>query len=698
MRKFVNVRLPVLIALSLCCGIALGIVLYFYNLSAGWIALSVIPAAIIFTIWYFKKKKIVKPSVFVLLPLILFIGGALNSFYSLQRFAHTEVESAHNYEVCGTVIEKGITENGEYIIINNITIDGNEIDGKAYVYLSSTYGELCDVGYGVEFYSSLQKVEPFQYGELNSYADENIKYRASVFSGLQSTYGYSFLGSIRANIGNALFNNLHEESAAISYAMLTGNTKLAESESIQSFRYGGVAHIFAVSGLHIGIVFAIVSYILNKLKINKYISAIICITCLLFYTAVCGFSLSAMRATIMCAVSTISKLAVERYDGLNSVAVAVIIILSFSPLSLLSVGFQLSVGAVCGIFSLSKYIAKGLRRIKIPNLIRLAIGISIGAQLGTMPILLANFGYISGAGLLLNLLVLPILSAMFVVMFIATLISTIIPGIASFIIPYAAKPLELTISIFTSAGFEKALISGFGAGAFAPLYFIGILAINDKINLKFVPRMVALGCTIIALTSYVLIRTYSPFSGYNIIISAYGSGGEVIIKSTQGTVLIVTDEVGSARLESMLNRNYCSKIDTLIILGYDDLSAYANLGIDCDNIYICDRFPQVQPYGDLLINYVSNFSVYGVEYTLYDQNTLLADVDGIKIGICAVTNTQILSCDILVSDTQNQLADCEFEVYFNNRLGTLNIFDCGDIIFKIKDGNYRLINAIPPKR
>lgn len=689
MKKFVNARFPVITALSLCIGIALGIILFYYNLSSGWIALTLVPASIIFGIWAIVNKNITKPALFVGIPLILFICGALNSFYSIDRFTRTEVEPVTEYAVHGTVIEKGFATNGEYIIINNLSVDGNKIDGKAYIYLSSTYGELCDVGYSVDFYGILEKFEPFSYGELNSYTEENIKYRSSVYAGLQSTYGFSFFGSIRAGIGNTLFNNLNEEAAAISYAMITGNTKLAESDSLQSFRYGGVAHIFAVSGLHIGIIFAIAGFVLKKLRVSGKVSAIIRLSLILFYTAICGFALSALRATIMCAVSMLARLAQKRYDGLNALAVAVIIILSISPLSLFSVGFQLSVCAVGGITCLSKCIERALTKIKTPKSISSAVGISFGAQIGTMPILLSSFGYISGAGLILNLIILPALSAMFVMMFVAAILCTVIPPFASVIMPFAALPLNFTISVFTGAGFEKALISGFGAGAFVPLYFIGVLSLSDKINLKLIQRIISLGCSLIILASYVLIRTYSPFSGYHVIISAYARGGEVLFKSSQGNVLILTDDVYTARLDSMLNRNYCSDIDAIIIIGEDDISLYADLGINCKNIYVCDRFPQIQPYGDdLQINYVSDFSVYGVHCTYLDQNTLLAKADGVTFGIGGGDEPQLLSCDIYVSDTINKYVDCEAKVYFNNRYGALNVFDCGDIIFKIADGKY----------
>ena len=373
MKKFVNVRIPVIIALALCAGIALGITLYFYNLSLGWIALSLVPAALIFGILFAIKRNIVKPAVLVILPLFLFLGGALNAWYALARFDYSEVNTQKEYAVQGVVREKGETASGEYIIIGNITADGKKIGGKAYVYLSPTYGEWCEVGYKVSFRATLEKSKSFQYGELNGYTEENVKYRTSVFAGLKSTYGYSFFGSIRSSLRNNLFASLDSETAAVSYAMLTGNTQAISEESLESFRYGGVAHVFAVSGLHIGLIFGIFSYILKRFR-NKYITSAVCICAVFFYAAICGFTLSSLRAAIMCTVTALARLLREKYDGLNSLAVAVIILMSITPLSLISIGFQLSVCAVGGIYCLSKCIAKALNRIKIPKPVGSAVG------------------------------------------------------------------------------------------------------------------------------------------------------------------------------------------------------------------------------------------------------------------------------------------------------------------------------------
>lgn len=696
MKKFVNLRIPVILALSLCAGIVLAIFLYFYGYSIAWCTLSLLPAVGILIIVALKRRKILRPLVYVILSTALFIAGSLNCYYSLSKYDKSQIDENAIYSVSGKVVEKGYTSSGEYIIVTNVTVDGNKIDGKLYVYLSPTYGELCDVGYTIKFSGTLEKLHSFSYGELNYYAERNIKYRSAVYSGLQSTYKFSFFGSVRSAIRERLFGSLGYETAAISYAMLVGNTQFIEDSSLDSFRYGGVAHIFAISGLHIALVFAIINTILKKFGVNKYISAVISICTIVFYSAVCGFTLSSVRAVIMCTVAVIAKLMMMRYDELNSLSIAAVVILCITPLSLFSVGFQLSICAVGGIICLSKSIERLLVKIKIPQQLSSVIAAALSAQLGTLPIMLANFGYLSGAGLLLNIIIIPIMSVIFAVMFIAALLSLIIPPAAALILPIAALPLEFIISFFVGAGFENSLISGFGAGLFAPLYFLSLAAITDKINIKISKRVIAIACSIVILSSYVLIRRATPFVGYTVTVSSYYQGGEVVIKSNSGTVLIVTDDAYFSRLNDMLNEHYINRIDAIIIVGEDSAAAFADIDIDCENVYVCNYYPQIQPYGDIYLNYVTDFSICGIDFTFFDRNTLLAKVDGVELGVCADAICELPQCDILISDSQLIYTDYGVKVSFNSRSTLLNVAEYGDLSFKIEKQLYQLIK-IPPR-
>ncbi len=695
MRKF-NVRPPVIFALSMCAGIAAGAIMRFFGISGLWLILAAAPAAVVCAASIFKRR-INKAAVIFLAAILAFTIGAIDCFSVIKSFASSEITPGETYELSGKVIEKGITNRGEYAIVDNLTADGKKISGRLYVYLSDGYGEIFEVGYTVKIYGEPQISEPFEYGKISYRALEGVKYGVSVNGGLQSTYGFSLLGSVRGAIQRTLFNNLSEETAAVTFAMLTGNTEYFEEQSLESFRYGGIAHIFAVSGLHIGILFGIASFLCKKLRLNKYVSAVICLGTVFFYSAVCGFTLSSVRAAVMCAASVLSKILMQKYDGLNSLSFAVVAILLFKPLSLFSVGFQLSVCATAGIFIFSRIISKKLSKIKIPKKISEAAGISFGAQITTSPVMLASFGYLSGAGILLNIVVVPLLSVIYVVLFVSTLVCAAAPPLAPFLMPYAALPLEFFMSVFLGAGFEKALISGFGAGLFVPIYFLGALALGDKLNLKLLARIIAAVGTAVILTGYVLIMYSYPFAGFAVTVSSYRVGGEILLKSSAGTVLIVTDNANVSRLDGMLNRNYCNGIDALVLVGDNAAYAYGKLEIECGEIYLNDRETDIQPY-ETPLKYESRFTVCGVNFRFFDDSTLFAEAGGVTMGICSDGHFALPDCDILISDTQNVFINCKAEIYFNNRCGELNVYDCGDIRLIIQDGNFSVKNSIPPRR
>lgn len=688
--------MPVILAIFVCAGIFTSLILFLYGLNAAWLAIFIVPFALVLLVWALKTRKILKPALFALLPLALFIFGALNGYFALARYDAAELSPDTYYYIQGKVTEKGLTPYGEYAVLGNLKADGNKVGGKMKIYLSSSYGEFCDVGYTVEFYASPQTEQTFEYGKLNPNADENIKYTATVYGGLTSTYRFSFFGSIRSALRNRLFGNLSRETAAVAYAMLTGNTQYVGEQSLEAFRYGGIAHIFAVSGLHVGILYAAAAFLCKKLRLNKYVSAAICLSFITFYVAVCGFTLSSVRAAVMCFIAAAAKLSLQKYDGLNSLSLALIIILTFSPLSLFSVGLQLSVCATGGIFALSKVYSKLFKKLKIPQKLCSAAGVSLGAQTATVPVLLANFGYISGAGLILNLFVLPILSVIFTIIFLSALLCLIIPP-SAVILPYAALPLEFFMSLTLGGGFEKSLVSGFGAGLFLPLYFAGALFLSDKLNLKLLTRLVATFVSASILLGYVLIRYASPFGGFNIIISAYGSGGEVILKSESGTMLIVTDDVNADRLKSALNEHYIRDIDVLVILGGNGAEKFADLDIDCGEIRLNESSNPVQPYSDYTLVYESRFTACGAKCEFFDDGTLLVNAGGINMGICADGNYSLPDCDILITDEKNTFINCREEIYFNNAYGNLNVFGRGDISIKAENGEYRIKTALPPR-
>ncbi len=679
MKNFVNARLPVILVIALISGILLGYVFIRINLSIFYVIVFLPAVAVIFVLCFVYSRK--RLLIFSILATVCLFTGVADTYFKLESFNAKELVNGDTYNLSATVCEKGKYDGGEYIIVNDATANGQNIKCKIKVYLSSSYGDYCAVGYKVSFTSSITAYDAFPYGKLNYNVLKNIKYRCNVNGGLTADYRFSLFGSINNAICNSLYNNLDFATASIAYAMLTGNTDGIEEGSMTAFRYGGVAHIFAVSGLHIGIIYGLLHLLCKKIHLNKFAGFAVCIIPLFFYTGICGFTLSSIRALIMCAVSASARLCFAKYDALNSLSLAVIAILLLNPLNLFNTGFQLSVCAVGSIIMLSKNIMRPFKR--VPKKLKDGIGVSLSAQAGTLPIMLSQFGYLSGAGIILNILIVPILSVIFSIIFVTTLLSVIFPFIAPYILPYTVLPLELTISALTNAGFEKAIISGFGAGAFIPIYYLGLLALSDKFNLKFKLRVSTVICAVAFLCAYVPIKNFSPVSDHKIIVSANYGGGEVLIKSKQGNILIVTEKSYLSQINSFINEYYSSNPDALIILGGENCaSVYGNVDFKCD-AYIFGNYINIQPFADKTINYEYAFSLCGVNFEFVDGYSLLAECEGTTVEICAGDYIPVKYCDVLITDSLNE-CEANTKISFNEQSFDNCVYNDGNFILKLE--------------
>lgn len=693
MKKIANVRLPVLAACAFALGDTVTYLFRYFHIDLVFSLAAFVVFAVLFTVFILLKRK--RALIYTVVTAVAFTVGFVECLLRLNAYDLCEINADTVYYITGKVAEKGVSGSREYVILSGVTADGKKIGGKLIVYLSGSYGEYCDTGYKIEFSSKITALDLFPYGSINRFAEDNVKYSCSVTGGVASDYGFSLFGSVRSAISQTLYTNLDKNTAAVCYGMLVGDTHGVDEETLSAFRYGGIAHVFAVSGLHIGIVYGIISTACKKLRVNKYAGTVISVLCILFYSAVCGFTVSSVRAVIMCSVSAVTHLAHVKRDGLNNLAFAVLIILLINPLSLFSVGFQLSVCAVGGITIFSRGIVKASSKIKIPEFISNKYAVTAGAQLGTLPVLASAFGYVSGAGLLLNFVFVPILSFAFVLLFASTLICLIIPA-AVVIMPSAVLILEAVISFVVDFGLENSIISGFGAGWFAPLYLVGMLSLSDKLNLRAVPRVVTIIIACCALVIYVLMKSYSPFAGHEITVSGSYYGGSVIIKSQNSTILVITENASPYTVENSLNKNYAGQPDAIILLcGQDYTTAYGyDYDFECRDIYISNLYFPAQPDSRFIFHYEHVFELDGITFEFTDVQSLSFVCDGVNVAVCATENMRVDSCDLLISqvlnydpDTHKSKVDSRKTVYFSKKGYTYNTAEYGEMKFLTKNGN-----------
>jgi competence protein ComEC len=220
----------------------------------------------------------------------------------------------------------------------------------------------------------------------------------------------------RETIRSLLFR-LPEKARALLSALLLGSRGLLSSEEKEAFREAGVAHLLALSGLHVGILVAGGWFLLRLLRFPRAWRYFLLIPAVGLYVLIGGLRVSLLRAAVMFGVVGIFWTLWERglvakawLDPLQGLSLAALIVLLIWPWSVRDAAFQLSFSATAGIvLLLPSWTGSALRK-SLPRFPRyfLDLGVvSACAQLGVLPFLASTFGYLASYGLLANLILIP---------------------------------------------------------------------------------------------------------------------------------------------------------------------------------------------------------------------------------------------------------------------------------------------------
>ncbi len=206
---------------------------------------------------------------------------------------------------------------------------------------------------------------------------------------------------------------LPDEDAYAFIAAITLGYKAYLSDDLQeAFRASGTAHVLAVSGLHVGIIYMIINLLFSFLGKSGNLFMLrqwIVILVLWGYVFMAGMSSSVIRAAIMITIFCLGSLQHQRSFTYNTLAASAFLILIFRPMSLFDVSFQMSFGAVFAIlFFQPKIQARCIPKTRVVKYIRDLFTVSIAAQLGVFPLTLYYFGTFPTYFFITNLLVVPI--------------------------------------------------------------------------------------------------------------------------------------------------------------------------------------------------------------------------------------------------------------------------------------------------
>ena len=233
-------------------------------------------------------------------------------------------------------------------------------------------------------------------------------------------------------------------------AMLFGNKKGMDEETKELYQKNGIAHILAISGLHISLLGMAVYRVLLHLPIPKWCILTISGLFLVLYCFMVGISASAFRALIMFSFFLVSKWLKRSYDMITAMAFSAMIWLMLYPGYLFDCGFQLSYAAIIGMGIILPVLKEITDSVKIKWL-RKGITFflpSLSVNLMTAPILIYHYHELSFFSIALNLIVIPLMAPLLLCGIGMLTVANLFGGISGFLVGICAVPINLILWIF----------------------------------------------------------------------------------------------------------------------------------------------------------------------------------------------------------------------------------------------------------
>lgn len=386
-------------------------------------------------IFFCFSKKIngiwLLPRIFALMLGFVFIWGAMlpqqawNGFWS------------ENIEVRGEIIQ--YQQGKSYCLLETVEINGQvlRLKPRLTVYLPKDASAEYTRGQKLELKGKLEKPEEAR----NPGGFDAADYWRSqgVFALLESNQAIilaepqglaKISGAMQQYLSSRLGAYLPQDKVDLLWAMLFGEKELLDDTFYENTQKLGIAHIFAVSGLHVGFLLSALLLTLRLLRIEKNPLALLIVAVIIaFYCFMVGLTPSALRATLMGLLTLAAEYLLKRRDSYTVLAASALVVLMVQPFALWSAGFQLSYGVTFGILYLYPLTLKWCSFLKYTWL-RNTCAVALAAQLSSIPLTAQFFYYFSAYGLMLNIVLVPLMSLIVPCLLIALLFSVFLPPLA----------------------------------------------------------------------------------------------------------------------------------------------------------------------------------------------------------------------------------------------------------------------------
>lgn len=399
------------------------------------------------------------------LVLAAFFCGIFSSDFSLPKKNFLSAEDSIKNDTFFNVLinEPPVEKEKSVKIIGKILLDSakNDFVGRSIFYVQKDSAALSlQQGDLLLIHSHLQEIpkpkNPFVFDQQRYYQRKGIYY-----SSYLPADSWILLDHLRVNPIRSLSNHLqHSLSQVFAHlglsgdeysvitAILLGDDDSLDPELKSSYAAAGVSHILCVSGMHVGIIFLIISFLLKPLDwapALRYLKAVLLVLCIWLYANITGLAPSVTRTATMFTFVVVGRMLRRPVDIFHSLFASMFLLLLINPMLLFEIGFEMSYLAVFGIVIFQpKFLALLHPRNKLLCYLWELVTVSVSAQLVTFPLSIFYFGQFPNYFLLTNLSVISLSFAVVVTGVILLSISWIpvISGFAVWILTWEIRLLN----------------------------------------------------------------------------------------------------------------------------------------------------------------------------------------------------------------------------------------------------------------
>ncbi len=360
--------------------------------------------------------------------------------------------------------------------------------------------------------------------------------------------------------------NISGDEYAVIAALTLGYTDALQPELRAGYSATGAMHILSVSGLHVGVIYAVLLFLLGwmgKTERGRIIRALLILCFLWIYAFITGLSAAVVRSSLMFSFVVIGTCINRKSLIYNTIFISMFITLLINPFLLFDVGFQLSYAAVLSIIFFHPMLAKIYSpKSKLGKFCWEMVSVSIAAQLATTPFTLYYFQQFPNYFLLTNLIAIP-LSTLAIYLAIGLFVFSYIPYISSlvaFLLKWCTWCMNESIIFIQHLPFSLSVVSLtliqtcllFGAIMLFSTYYF---------NRKFAPLFLGL-LLLLCVVGLDITQTYSTMTSNHLIVYAGQRHTHINLINHKNNKVITTDSVEASKIANNYWRKHKLEMPT----------------------------------------------------------------------------------------------------------------------------------------